>query len=661
VEVGGSTRGLAGALSHQWQHRAIDAAVVAAATAVSLGLQGFAFGVSNNAFHVPIVLGWFDLPEFADDTFHGSLRRFVSVVWPALRAITTEDNIVNVFFGAHVISRASALAAILYVLRRVHLSRSSSVIGLALLTAAPTLYGYSRPAWHGLFVEYFTHTETTWAAILVALTAVVERRWIAAGAIAGTAALLNLFVGIWLLVVAFLRQLAAATFTQALRSATGFSVAFACVSSPVLIWTLWALATPPADFDYREYIRDYFPAHFLIEAAKPSELVNTLSLWLCAFLCCRLSGLRHWQGVLLALMGIFAVGVVAPYVANIRLVFNLHLLRVDGVFWFISAILLTATAMRSLSAFDTDERLRPAAAFGLAGLLSGSFVAVASVLVTLVVVPTRHHRLVSGTLTALAVAGSWATVRTWPVAGWVSPSMWALAALAIVLSRPRQDPTRTCHVLPAGLLGFLAIALEIALDGGGTRIVMVTVVAALITHAGIAPYAEPFRRGLPAAALVAIAGLSFLVALAQVRHAPPALTAETASQKERDWLQTAAWFRANPGPGPVLIPVHPEDDVPHRNFSIYARVPVWVDRKQGAAVMWFPSFQSIWRERLEEVRPLRSASALGSYAALHRIPRYVAPREDTVSCHDSDRLLFQTPTFVVCHTDTASWLISPME
>src|SRR5258708_12632949 len=49
--------------------------------ALSLGYKGFLFGIENNVFHLPIVGGLYDEPQYRDDVFVQSLRYFSSGIW----------------------------------------------------------------------------------------------------------------------------------------------------------------------------------------------------------------------------------------------------------------------------------------------------------------------------------------------------------------------------------------------------------------------------------------------------------------------------------------------------------------------------------------------------------------------------------------------------
>ncbi|MFC7554797.1 hypothetical protein ACFQU7_25150 [Pseudoroseomonas wenyumeiae] len=75
------------------------------AGAISIGLQGFAFGINNNVFHIPIVLGYQHLAQFAGDPAIQSLNRFASPIYPALALVADEGNIEGLFLACHILTR----------------------------------------------------------------------------------------------------------------------------------------------------------------------------------------------------------------------------------------------------------------------------------------------------------------------------------------------------------------------------------------------------------------------------------------------------------------------------------------------------------------------------------------------------------------------------
>jgi hypothetical protein len=89
------------------------------------------------------------------------------------------------------------------------------------------------------------------------------------------------------------------------------------------------------------------------------------------------------------------------------------------------------------------------------------------------------------------------------------------------------------------------------------------------------------------------------------------------------WLDIQWWARFNTRPEAVfLVPL----DMP--GFSVNSRRAAWVDWKQGAAVMWDPSFYWTWKPRLEAQRVLANAAAKVAYARANAIPFVVLRRSE---------------------------------
>jgi hypothetical protein len=90
-----------------------------------------------------------------------------------------------------------------------------------------------------------------------------------------------------------------------------------------------------------------------------------------------------------------------------------------------------------------------------------------------------------------------------------------------------------------------------------------------------------------------------------------------------------AWARHNTDAGAeFLVPV----EVKHRNgppslnvgletddFGLWAKRRLWVSAKQGAAVMWSPSYYWTWRTRVHEVEQLGALADRVGYACSHGI------------------------------------------
>ena len=97
-------------------------------------------------------------PEFRADVLYNSLVNYTSVVWPALRAIATEQNIERVFLGAFLVSRFLTFYA-LYVFVagniRAPFKTLAVCTALGVIVACPWAVGVSTIGGHGLLINYF--------------------------------------------------------------------------------------------------------------------------------------------------------------------------------------------------------------------------------------------------------------------------------------------------------------------------------------------------------------------------------------------------------------------------------------------------------------------------------------------------------------------------
>jgi hypothetical protein len=109
------------------------------------------------------------------------------------------------------------------------------------------------------------------------------------------------------------------------------------------------------------------------------------------------------------------------------------------------------------------------------------------------------------------------------------------------------------------------------------------------------------------------------------------------------WLDIQWWARFNTRPGALfMVPL----DMP--GFSVNSRRPVWVDWKQGAAVMWDPGFYWTWKPRLEAQRGLGDLAAKVAYARQNNIPFVVVRRSEAYA--GVAPLAFANAQFAVFYT-----------
>jgi len=89
------------------------------------------------------------------------------------------------------------------------------------------------------------------------------------------------------------------------------------------------------------------------------------------------------------------------------------------------------------------------------------------------------------------------------------------------------------------------------------------------------------------------------------------------------WRGVATWAREHTDPGATfLVPLT------INGFRVAARRQVWVDWKEGAAVMWAPELYRDWHSRVESVRRLQAPTALFEYACENRLDYLVIDKRD---------------------------------
>lgn len=570
------------------------------ATVLSVIRTGFSFGVGNNVFHVPLVLDWAQLPAFADDAFYASLAKFTSVVWPIVGWVANESNVGLVFLAGHFLSRLLSLLAIAWLLvKHLRAPLSSAALALLVCVLSPWLVGPSPVGGHGLWVSYFTHSEVTWGPMLAALLAALAGRWTWAAALAGVVFSINAFVGVWLLVMlgmAFLLGDARRPWAHLPKAA----LAFVIMALPALVWIARSMDGTSVAFSYIDYIRAYYAEHFLIEAATRRELAIASVTAVAGFLAALLTSRpRFWWAVLGACVLVFACGVVLPYVLNIRLVFNLHLLRIDGVVDWLSVVLSIAVLTLRLGP-DREEAVRVFAMLGLLSFLStsseplGLLFATFSLAAIVLIERGRH---------------------------WVSPRLWA------------------CRLPVARLFTALVVVVSAWLWewtwlNGWLGVVMGTWAVGLRMDWSLR---RPVWLFLPVAVLAVLPHLGKSPKLQLEDSHPVGL------------IELTDWVRRQGVEGPFLLSLAGKDRG-YDAFQLLSRQPVWVDWKQGAAVMWEPGFHDQWMQRYRDVSALRTPAEFASYAQAHGLRRFIVPQAGAV-CPAAARQLFRNGAYLMCELD----------
>ncbi|MBO9377483.1 hypothetical protein GG804_11960 [Sphingomonas histidinilytica] len=596
-----------------WIDRGLLAALVIAATAVSIAATGFRFGVNNNVFHIPYVLDYASLPQFRDDPVYRSLDKFVSLAWPAVRLVSTEGNVRAVFLTGLFLGRLAVFAALFGFFRLNGLpGRWAMGTALAVVAATPWLTQLSVIGGHGLFIGYFTHSELSWGPLLGALVAVQHRRLGLAGLLCGITFCLNFFVGLWLLaaialpVLASVRDWPVPAFLARLGpiapirpAAVGRALLiFLATASPVIVWVASTLVetrgAPP--FDYAGYLRLYFPDHSLIDAAPGTELLEFVLILAAYGLAALLSRTpRFWMLVLAGWALLFVVGAAGPYLVDSKLLFNLNAIRSVGFVQFVGFALIVLAAVRTIADDGPPLWQRLAACLVLAELVH----------------PDRQvHQLL--TVDVL---------------------------LAAMLLYRRHATGLSAPLLAAGYGALVILILAVQFSAAATW--SPTVLLRLVLLAALGGCV---LRGWRSPALALIAGLALFNVATLVKWRKDGVAQRLAV--EAPFERMTDWVRRSTLAGPFLVPV----DEPHRdlfdNFQLKALRPVWVDWKQGAVVMWEPGFYPRWSTRYAAVESLGDADQFLAYAAANDIPYVVLP-EDIGDC-GAARTLYRDGGYAIC-------------
>jgi hypothetical protein len=584
-----------------------------AAASISIVLTGFKYGVGNNIFHIPYVLRLAQTPEFSGDAFYGTLSNFTSIVWPLLRAICTESNVREVFRWADFASRAGAFAGMLFLFRSIGLkSLPAMTFCLAVAAVSPWLQGDSVVGEHGMFIDYFTQSEVTWAFVFLSIALLARDRLPQSFAMTGIAFAINAFVGIWLLAATSLTILATRK-PLSIRTVVISIAAFALFAAPVAVWIATADDVPDATpkFSYIYYIRQYYPNHFLIESANAPSLMRLALLFANGLMAGMLApNRRFWLTIQAALMLVFLVGVPLPYVLNSRFVFNLHLLRSAGIEQGISVALSVATAARCLFHLrdNRSQFLGLVIAFSL--ILTGyDVIGLLTILVALSI-------LLAQTQDQGSPEGRWLGL----IRRHAAPLTWGCLAV-FVFDLVRQMMQWHFAVWQWVTLGVVAAAFVLM------RLRYASIIAKQVT--------------------LALAFLCFASAIAARSIVWPAQGPYPgqidSTVENRNWLKFVEEIRVSDIHGEFLVPIGEEFE----RFQLQARRVVWVGWKQGAAVMWSPSFYGQWMPRYEAVSKLNTPQDFIAYAQRNGIHN-VALKADQGDCPAPSRASIVLTPYLLC-------------
>lgn len=344
-----------------WQ----SAALCLAGALLSCVFTGFVFGISNNQFHLPIMEHLYDEPQFAQDAFVQSLKYFSSGIWLFLRALPKMADggytlFLLLFFGSRLLSFVGLVCCAS--LLGINTLRER-LIFIAVVGATTLLDGNSVAGHGGLFVTFFSHSEIANGTILLAIFFAVKARFDAALIFAGATFFINAFMGIWVLAplmfiaIAILRNEETSRRSLLSQTIVG-AIGFAAFAAPILYN---ALSNPelraPVDFDYTAFLREWYGAHYLIDANSAQDIFLLLALIWLGWLSFKTFGDRapRFRAALLGALAVYLVGVIAPLIWPNPIMFKLHLLRSSAVIQMLAALGAAALATKWLCSPDRKQ------------------------------------------------------------------------------------------------------------------------------------------------------------------------------------------------------------------------------------------------------------------------------------------------------------------
>lgn len=329
--------------------------VAAVVAALSLIHTGFVFGIENNLFHLPIVAGLYNEPQYHDDAFIQSLHYFASGVWMLLsdtqRYFGQTD---HVFLALLYLSRLLSFigflccASLLGIVER----RDKIIFGL-IVCFTSFLDGESHAGMGGLFLRYFTHSEIANGTLLLAIYYAASGRFTAATVALGATFFINAFMAVWLtpllMLIAVNLLLKRQKTIGAICSRTAMG-AVLCV--PFALPVLYSvLSNPdfgkPIAFDFVSFLRQYYPYHVLIDGNPIREIVALSGVTLVGAVALWQLGRRpaELKAAYLGAALVYLVGIALPSVTNSPLLLNLNLLRSSTIIHLLAGLAAAAVAV----------------------------------------------------------------------------------------------------------------------------------------------------------------------------------------------------------------------------------------------------------------------------------------------------------------------------
>ncbi len=329
---------------------------------LSLLVSGYVFGIKNNLFHLPIVGMLYDEPQFRGDEFIQSLRHYAAGPFLILEGADKYINPKTLFLCLDLASRFIAFIGFLACATLLGVkTRRDRAVFVAITAFSKILAGSSYAGDGGLFINYFTHTEIANGLSLLAIYYAARGRLTEAFAANGAVFFTSQFMAAWnclplgIMIACLLRQQQISSSQALRRGALGLAL-FAILAAPVL---RNMLTNPdfaiPLSFDYKVYLDQFWPFHFLFQSIPLRQKIALLMLIATGALAFVALGRRGFlfQAALWGYGAVYAIGIALPALTGNATLLNLHLLQSSVGIHLLSALgasTLATTLMRSQDA-----------------------------------------------------------------------------------------------------------------------------------------------------------------------------------------------------------------------------------------------------------------------------------------------------------------------
>lgn len=632
------------------------AAVIVAASAWSVGFQGFNFPMNNNAIQVPILQHAANPQLYPNDPFVATLSRYSSVVWWGLAKFRFDDWFWPLLV-LHCATRVFFFWAFFRIASDMIPDWRKALVGTALLGTSLSLLGASSVGLSDLLIKYFNHSEIAFALLLFCYSLALRHRYRSAAIGLGLCFNINAFVTAWGLFGVLCLQIQEVRRPLDWRSWTPLAktVLLVLVLAAPTLWTLLHSPGPAVPFDYRTYVKEYFPYHFYWKIPWIETLQFALRILTALLSLSMLPRGARVRVLFLAHILLMAFGLLLPLLTGSRVLLNLQLIRADC---FLDIITVLATVGLCVELLSTQQA--GLALIVLVATLLNQWM-IASLGIALLHYQSRPQRRGAFAL-LLAMIVVWALVlQFWgrperdadfgpsPSGEWqpipAFRAMWLCGpVLLFVLGRCRSALHFALPVIainlqanpqfPLGILGLLCLPL---LEASDKRLRAVGYLApgfyaisipVLVPHLALGwpiagfgclmcfgAYREIARHEVQSAPAwrffavgVVAAMMLFNAPRIAMRFAAGTISHTPLPRVIVAWFDVQKWARRS-------TPVVDNFIVPYRTqgFRLWSERSSWVDWKDGGAAMWAPEYYGVWIRRVRELKALCNAEELLRY------------------------------------------------